>query len=153
MDATAEDLYQMYQGEVLGEIAFAVACGYSDDPVKRDKLLMLRKLETRTKAQIEDWLRARDIFLKPKTDYREAVDLGIRYGIDDWRLNMQRLLAATVQYMPLYQRLLANAEVVDRHLFEKVIAHEEALAEFARGELVGQKDAIEPVRRLLQLPL
>lgn len=143
----------MYQGEVLGEIAFAVACGYSDDPVKRDKLLLLRKLETRTKAQIEDWLWGQDIRLQPQTDYQEAVDLGVRYGIDHWRLNMQKLLAATVQYMPLYQRLLANAEVADRPLFEKVIAHEEALADFARGELVGRKDAIEPVRRLLESPL
>lgn len=143
----------MHHGEVLGEIAFAVACGYSDDPVKRDKLLLLRKLETRTKAQIENWMQRQGISLDANIDYHGAVALGIRYAVDHWRLNMQKLLAATVQYMPLYQRLLTNAEVEDRRLFEKVIAHEKALEQFARGELMGQKDAIEPVRRLLESPL
>ncbi len=143
---------QAYQGEVLGEILFDRLATILDDraePEHADSMRVLATLERRTKEEVAPALTRAGIATAPD---QEQVDLAAALAEGSAQTSWEDLMSATVaitgQFIPLYRRIgeLNPAELAAADL---LVAHEQALREFARAELAGKtSSSLDPVRAL-----
>jgi hypothetical protein len=143
---------QAYQGEVLGEVLFDRLGAILDDRGEAehaDRMRVLATLERRTKEAVAPALTRAGI---PTTPEQEQVDLAAALAEGSAQTSWEDLMSATVaitgQFLPLYRRIgeLNPAELAAADL---LVAHEEALREFAQAELAGDtSSSLNPVRAL-----
>jgi hypothetical protein len=68
-----------------------------------------------------------------------------------WEELMVSFEPITSQYIPLYQRI-AELNPAEREISELLVAHERALAAFARAELAGLgSTSLEPIQALAHM--
>jgi hypothetical protein len=140
LDDLAALWIKAYQGEVSGEILFGGVGARSDDPDHRRKMEVLRLLEARTKeacvpAMIRNGLPTDP---DPKTVI-EAEELAELLAPLPWADFMAAFEPITTEFLAVYRRIGELSES-DRAESELLVAHEEALREFARRELAGRTD-------------
>jgi hypothetical protein len=143
---------QAYQGEILGEILFGRLATILDDrnePAHAEALRVLATLERRTKEEVAPALTRAGL---PTAPDQEQVDLAtaLAEGSADtsWEDLMSATVAITGQFVPLYQRI-GELNPQELAVAELLVAHEEALRDFAKAELAGQtSSSLNPVRAL-----
>jgi hypothetical protein len=140
LDDLAALWIKAYQGEVSGEILFGGVGTRSDDPDHRRKMDVLRLLEARTKeacvpAMVRNGLPTDP---DPKT-VSEAEALAEALAPLPWADFMAAFEPITTEFLAVYHRIGELSET-DRAESELLVAHEEALREFARRELAGRTD-------------
>jgi hypothetical protein len=132
---------QAYQGEVLGEILFDRLATILDDraePEHAAALRVLTTLERRTKEEVAPALTRAGIPTEPD---QEQVDLAAALAEGSANTSWEDLMSATVaitgQFIPLYRRI-GELDPSELSIAELLVAHEEALSDFARAELAGR---------------
>jgi len=151
-DGLAELWVRAYQGEVLGEHLFGGIAEQIGDPDQAAKMRVLATLEQRTKEATAPALERAGIPTDPDPEM-EVLATALLPGAlaMSWSDLMGTIGPITLQYIPLYQRIgvLSPAE---RETADLLVAHEEALREFARAEIAGdQAGSLERITALAHM--
>jgi hypothetical protein len=149
----AEELWvESYQGEVLGEALFGLLADRQQDSLRKHQLEVLTLLERATKELGEPVLRRRDLDLGD-TAATIATAKGYADAVADlpWDKFLGSFGPVTAEFLAKYRQLVDLAEDEDeRAIAEAYVAHEEALAAFARRALGSEPG--EPLDEILALP-
>lgn len=146
-----DDLEQALCSEVYGQAAFSAAAGTARGE-RRSAWRTLERLETQTRARLEEHVTARGQVPRPhRLQAARGVAGGTVMPLLPWSAQMRLLVRATDHYLPIFGRLAeANADGPDGDLFDYALRHELALAAFAAAELRGDAGSLAPVCRLLE---
>jgi hypothetical protein len=150
---SAETLWvESYQGEVLGESLFGALAERQMDPTRRAQLEALTLLERSTKELAEPVFERRGLE-RGDTEASRAYGLQIADGLEgtSWEEFLASFEPITSSFLAKYVELVALApDDAERSIAEAYVAHEHALATFARRAL-RQEDG-EPLEAILALP-
>jgi hypothetical protein len=143
---------ESYQGEVLGEALFSSMADHEEDAEHRNQLEALVLLERSTKQLAEPVFERRALdrgdtaaTVKSATELAEAMA-----GIS-WEEFLASIEPVTEQFLLKYRELVELAtDDFEREIAELYVAHELALAAFARRAL--GKESGEPLELILALP-
>ena len=146
------DLDKALESEVLGELLFQTAAAHANQPEQQEKWLLLARLETQTLHKLQDFLQQNGWQASVSAMTRlGARASGVALGRMPWGLAMRLLRQGTGPFMRTFERMHAHADVQTRGFLAYLLAHEQALAEFARREIEeAGRDALAPVRALLE---
>ncbi|HXQ44793.1 MAG TPA: hypothetical protein VN816_09150 [Acidimicrobiales bacterium] len=132
--------FKAYQGEVSGEVLFGGVADRTDDPDHRKKLDVLRLLEARTREACVPAMDRNGFPTDPDPQtVSDAEALAEAAATLSWADFLGAFEGITTQFLALYRRIGEVAEA-DKAESELLVAHEEALREFARRELAGHTD-------------
>jgi hypothetical protein len=139
---------ECYQGEVLGEAVFGLLATRETDPARRRALEVLTLLERATKDLAEPVFDRRALD-RGDTAATVARVAGMADGVATitWEQFLANFEPVTTEFLAKYRQLVDLAEDdTERDIAEAYVAHEEALAAFARRSL-GQEsgDPLEPI--------
>lgn len=150
---SASDLWvESYQGEVLGEALFGSLAERETDPGRRRQLDVLTMLEKATKEL------ALPVFERRRLDRGDtaatlatAAELAEAAAGISWEEFLGSFDGITTQFLAKYRELVElAADDAERQIAQAYVAHEEALAAFARRELGSEPG--EPLALILALP-
>jgi hypothetical protein len=132
--------FKAYQGEVSGEVLFGAVADRTDDPDHRKKLEVLRLLEARTRQACVPAMERNGFPTDPdQKTVSDAEALAEVAATLSWADFLGAFESITTQFLALYRRI-GEVAVADKAESELLVAHEEALREFARRELAGHTD-------------
>lgn len=149
----ADELWlESYQGEVLGETLFGLLAERENDPTRRHQLEVLTRLEQSTKLLAEPVLDRRQI---GRVDVAEPVSnakaLAEALVAVTWQDFAASILPVTTEFLAKYHELVDMAtDGAELDVAQAYVAHEEALATFAR-RASGQEPG-DPLEAILALP-
>lgn len=149
----ADELWvESYQGEVLGEALFGLLAVCQEDPVRRGELEVLTVLERSTKELAEPVLDARGLDRGDTAAIvASAEEMAVTVAGISWAQLLGSIEPVTATFLATYEELVGLSEdPAERSVAEAYVAHERALASFARRSL-GEEDG-EPLERILALP-
>ena len=143
---------ESYQGEVIGETLFGRLADAEEDAGRRGQLEVLTLLERATKELAEPVFERRGLDRgDTAASVTAAVELADALAMMSWAEFLASILPVTDEFLAKYHRLVDLAEdEAERRVAEAYVAHEEALAAFARRAL-GQEEG-EPLQLILALP-
>jgi hypothetical protein len=128
---------QAYQGEVLGEVLFGGIADRLDDAEHAGKMRVLATLELRTKEAVAPALERAGVPTQPDAEMVGVAEaLAADSANHTWRELMTSIDLVTGQFIPLYGRI-GELDPSERETADLLVAHEEALRDFARAELAG----------------
>jgi hypothetical protein len=141
--------FKAYQGEVSGEVLFGIVAASAEDPDHRRKMELLTRLEERTKQACVPAMVRNGLSSEPDAQtVRDAEALAEVVVTLPWTEFLSAFESITTQFIALYERIGVLADA-DRAESELLVAHETALAEFARRELAGRsEDSTELIEAL-----
>jgi hypothetical protein len=136
-DEAAALWVESYQGEVLGEAYFARMRDLATDPVQKDKIDYLVRLERSTKELLAPALERRGLSTEPDRAIVEAMS-----GLDsyDWTSMLEGVRPVAANFLVKYRRLAELAGDDDHEVTSGLVAHELALDNFCECELTGHSD-------------
>jgi hypothetical protein len=149
---TADELWvESYQGEVLGEALFGTLAEREDDPDRRHQLQTLALLERATKELAEPVFERRALDRGDTTaTVNTATEMADAVTGMTWEQFLGSFEPVTSQFLAKYQELVTLSSEPEEHaIAEAYVAHERALAAFARRAL-GQEDG-DPLEPILAL--
>lgn len=141
------DLYEIYKSEVMGEALFKVAAALSLNASRKLKWSSLAKLETQTKERYLDHVGAAESY--PYLSKVVGYVFGILFVALPWKTSLKLLGDGTQPFLEVFTRLLEHSSDVDKAFYRYVVAHEEAIAEFAVLELQGNINSLAPINALI----
>lgn len=146
------DLDKIYHSELFGESLFDTAARWSGSTDQRMKWMKLKDLETQTKARLLAFLQASGQQARlPRLAKPSGKILGVCMGLFPWSVSMLLLEHGTASFLRVFERLEQHASSETKAFFAYVVAHERAIAEFARRERRGQRgNSLMPITKLLQ---
>jgi hypothetical protein len=140
--------FKAYQGEVSGETLFASIARVTEDPEIRRKMELLARLERKTRQACMPAMVRNGFPTDPDPQtLKNAEVLGEVAASMPWADLMASFEPITSQFVVLYKRIGEVSEA-DRAESELLVAHENALLEFARREIAGRRDSSEPIEAL-----
>jgi hypothetical protein len=141
-----------FQGEVLGESAYAVAARLTWVPRRRQKWEALRQLETQTRKCLAQALQREGIPARATLVLQVAGALvGLLAALAPWRLTMGLLGRAITVTQRWFAHVAQETAVDDLNLLQYLVAHERVQGEFVRRERAGDEaGSLTPILRLLQ---
>lgn len=148
----AELWVESYQGEVLGEALFGLLAERQEDPEHRYQLEVLTLLERATKGLAEPVFEKRGLD-RGDTASTTAIAKEMADALADtsWVDFLQSFEPITSEFLAKYRELVElSVDDTERDIAEQYVAHELALAAFARRAL-GQEGG-EPLELILALP-
>ena len=149
----ADELWvESYQGEVLGETLFGLLAEREEEPTRRHQLEMLTLLERSTRGLAEPVLDQREL---ARGDTAASVSNAKLFAdaLADvtWEDRAASILPVTEEFLAKYRQLVALAvDDAELDVAKAYVAHEEALATFAR-RASGQESG-DPLEEILALP-
>ena len=152
MSSARELWVESYQGEVLGEAFFGWMADHELEPEHRYQLEVLTQLEAATKQLAEPLFERRGY---ERGDSEATAENGRQLAAASaeasWEDVMAAVLPVTDVFLAKYQELVElSVDDAERDIALAYVAHEEALASFARRS-IGQEDG-EPLQLILALP-
>ena len=153
-DTFSAGIMEMYQGEVIGEVALDIMLGFFDDPDQRYRVAVMLQLETETKERLKPLVAALggDV-AEDAAGFEKGAAIAKTWSQQSWDEVMGWFQAELPKYVRFFEKLETDARVEDRELLGRVTAHEKALEEFAARELGGRgHESLEPVLALLERP-
>jgi hypothetical protein len=153
LDMRADELWvESYQGEVLGETLFGLLAEREDDPSRRHQLEVLTLLERSTKVLAEPVLEGRQL---DHGDTAESI-ANAKVFADAleamaWEDFAASILPVTTEFLAKYRELVElSVDSTELDVANAYVAHEEALATFARR--ASGQEAGDPLEAILDLP-
>jgi hypothetical protein len=149
----ADDLWvESYQGEVLGETLFGLLAEREHEPTRRHQLEVLTRLERSTKVLAEPVLAHRRIDRgDTAASVSNATELADALATLAWEDFAASILPVTAEFLAKYHELVELAvDAAELDVARAYVAHEEALATFAR-RASGQESG-DPLDEVLALP-
>jgi hypothetical protein len=150
---SAHELWvESYQGEVLGETLFGLMAEREDDLTRRRQLEVLTLLERATKELAEPVFNRRALdWGDTAATVASAIELADAVAAMTWQEFLSSFEPITTQFLTKYRQLVELADDdAERSIAEAYVAHEEALARFARRAL-GQESG-DPLEDIFALP-
>ena len=150
-----EDLMEMYQGEVIGEVAFNRMLSQFEDPDHRFKVAVMLQLETETKARLRPAMVELGLDLT-EAETARAQGEGLAQILEgkSWHEAMLVLRDALVPYVERYREITAEAPASYRELAQSMVTHEESLHRFAELEIAGEDEkSLDGIVAQLVFPL
>lgn len=150
-----EQLSEMYQGEVIGEVAINELLPRYEDPIQHYKLATILQLETETKARLRPVLMELGIDLAEHADARQSGhDMAVAVEGLDWQAMMSALRDGIKPFVDRYVEIAAGAPQEYKAVAESMVVHEQSLYSFIVRELAGEGDeAIGAIIDQLQFKL
>lgn len=141
-----------YRGEVRGEALFAALATTFASDGRSGELEVLRDLEHGMAAALRPLLERDGVDGGDDDRSRtQGTDAAATVAESSWQEFLGLFEATTSDALDRYRRLRALAATADGPLIDVLVAHEEALREFARCHLSGKaSSALEPVRSVLE---
>jgi hypothetical protein len=141
-----------YQGEVLGELLFGGIAEQLADPDQSAAMRVLATLERRTKEATAPALVRAGVSTDPDPEMEVMATALIPGALAmTWGDLMGTIGPITEQYIPLYQRI-GELSPAERDTADLLVAHEQALREFAAAEIAGDRaSSLEPIRALAHM--
>jgi hypothetical protein len=143
---------ESYQGEVLGEALFGSMAEREPEPERRRQLQVLTLMERATKELAEPVFErgSLDRGNTPKT-LADAAELADGVAQMTWREFLGSIPPVTATFLAKYRRLVdLSFDEQERKIAEAYVAHELALAAFAR-RCLGEEPG-DPLEQILSLP-
>lgn len=129
-----------YQGEVSGEALFGGLASLTDDLDHRRKWEVLRELEARTREACVGAMKRNGLPMEPDPEVVTEAEARAEAGSSlTWNDLMSFFEPITTEFIAVYRRI-GELATADRAEADLLVAHEEALREFARRELAGRPD-------------
>lgn len=148
----ADELWvESYQGEVLGEALFGLLAEREQDPERKQQLEVLTLLERATKELAEPLLASKGIDEGDSAStVNTAKELADAVAAMSWEEFLGSFEPVVSDFLAKYRELVELARDDDeRAVAQAYVAHEQALAAFARRSL-GQESG-EPLAEILAL--
>ena len=155
MDEFKQGLFEMYQGEVIGEVAFNRLLSQFQDPDHRFKVAVMLQLETETKARLRPAMVELGLDLTEAESARTQGE-GLAEILEgkNWNEAMLILRDALVPYVERYREITAEAPASYRELAQSMVTHEESLHRFAELEIAGDVEkSLDGIVAQLVFPL
>jgi len=134
-------LVEAYRGELLGEAFFAGLAEHCDDASRRDKLLVLARVESHTASQLRPLVDAAGIDVgDPGVPARDGRELASASAAQAWPVLLEGLRSALPAFLDKFLRLQAIARDPKDRVLADLVAHEQAIDRFAAEELDGHGD-------------
>jgi len=144
----------LYQGEVLGEAVFARFAARESDPMRRYKWESLLQLESETKVRLRPFLARLGLSISDADVKDRADGFAQNYSTTPWADQMKTLIEVTDFFLGKFREVAAFAPEGDRSITQSMIAHEQAIQDFAKLELAGNaRSSIDAVVAQLKFPL
>jgi hypothetical protein len=153
MDVDTNALWrESYQGEVLGETLFGILAENEHDPDRRHELEIVTLLESATKGIAESLFDRREM---DRGDLETTIAAAKQFAegamASKWEDFAGAVLAATGTFLEKYHTLVELAsDDEERQIAEAYVAHEEALATWARRAMGAEEG--DPLAEILALP-
>jgi hypothetical protein len=125
-----------YQGEVLGEALFGRFADQIDDEEHKAKMRVLATLERRTKESIAPALERAGLSTEPDPESLRTAEALSSAACTPWKDLLATFEPITSQFCAMYRRI-GELDPAERETAELLVAHELALANFARAEIAG----------------
>ena len=150
-----EQLLELYQGEVIGEVLFNAMLDMYPDADHRYKSATMLQLETETKARLRPALTELGANLTELEASREIGNSFVEAIKDkDWADAMQVISDGVTPYVERYREIAANAPAEYREVVLSMVEHEESLQQFTSEEAAGNgEQGLQRIIRQLQYPL
>jgi hypothetical protein len=151
-DGLEELWIKAYQGEILGELLFGGIADGLEDPDQAAAMRTLATLERRTKEAVAPALQRAGISTDadPETEALAAALLPGALALS-WGELMATVGPITAQYIPLYRRI-GELSPSEQETAGLLVAHEEALRDFAGGEIAGDRArSLQPIMALAHM--
>ncbi|MBJ8554233.1 MULTISPECIES: hypothetical protein [Acinetobacter] len=144
------DLNCAMESEVLGELLFITAADYTKSSEQKFKWQLLAKLETQTLERLQFYLQQNGQTAYVRSHIKlQAKISGIAMAKLPWKLAMYLLKQGTNPFIKVFERMDHKADRPSQDFFKYLLAHEYAIAEFARLELQGE--SIKSIKLLFDL--
>ena len=146
------DLNIALESEILGELIFLNAAQHARSIEQQQKWKTLAQLETQTLQRLEDFLaqQGHTASIRPHIKL-QAKASGIAMAKLPWKVAMHLLKQGTKPFMETFERINQHADATTQEFLRYLLAHEQALAEFATQELKGNsRHSLVAVERLLK---
>lgn len=137
MDKTrpSDDLVEALKCEVLGESSLRMAARLTLNTERRQKVEVMRQLETQTKNRILDYFQRNNLEVPSMSGVvLKGTILGMLFPLSPWKGIVDNTIKETDHYLVLFNRLEENAAEKDKELFQYIVAHEEGIKRFAQLE-------------------
>ena len=133
------DLRELYQGEVMGEVVIEELLRLFDAPAQQAKLGAILQLETETKARLRPAVLelGLPLFSEQETLEEAKAAAGALAGLD-WSQVMSAMLEQLHPVIERYQEIADKAPDAYKELAQSMVVHEQALLDFATGEVRGE---------------
>ena len=147
----SDRLERAYVGEIFGETLFSVMAKSTADVTRRSKLTVLARLEARMQLVLRPMMESHDIGIPDRSEHDErAQSAAAALNDEPWEVFLREFEPSTTRTLEGYQRLRESAPDPDDPVLLALVAHEEALREFARAELLGEGNrSLSPVSAVL----
>ncbi|MDM1019979.1 hypothetical protein QSV37_06610 [Acinetobacter sp. VNK23] len=146
------DLNTALESEILGELIFLNAAKHARSAEQQQKWQTLAQLETQTLQRLQDFLKQQGQTASIRFHLKlQAKASGIAMAKLPWKLAMHLLKQGTNPFMATFERMNQHADANTQDFLKYLLAHEQALAEFATQELKGNStNSLEAVFKLLK---
>ncbi|KXZ71241.1 hypothetical protein AVENLUH13518_01437 [Acinetobacter venetianus] len=147
-----EDLNSAMESEVLGELLFLTAAKHTKSCEQQYKWNLLATLETQTLERLQIYLQqnGQTTFVRSHIKLQAKIS-GLAMAKLPWKLAMHLLKQGTNPFIKVFERMDYKADRHSQDFFKYLLAHEYAIAEFARLELKGESTkSIKPVFNLIE---
>lgn len=150
------DLARLVESEALGEGFFATAARLSGNDLERRAWGSLRDLEIQTQAGVRSFLERAE--LPGRAQNRLASTAGVSGAtglrLTPFRTRLKVIRHGTDRYLPAFHRLADHYSGTEHAaFFDYVVAHELAIISFTTDALAEERQALDPVLRLLDQPV
>lgn len=150
------DVRRLVESEELGEAYFGTAARLARSEEQRRCWAALRDLEIRTNRAVARFVDRAELVVASTNRAARAAGTSAGAGgllIPD-AIHLRLLKAGTRRYLPAFRRLADYYRGTDNaSFFDYVVNHELAIIAYAEGALRGDRNALDPVLRLLDQPL
>lgn len=146
------DLNIALESEILGELIFLNAAQHARFIEQQQKWKKLAQLETQTLQRLGDFLvqQGHTASIRPHIKL-QAKASGIAMAKLPWKVAMHLLKQGTKPFMETFERMNQHADATTQEFLRYLLAHEQALAEFATQELKGNsRHSLVAVEKLLK---
>ncbi|MCU4377824.1 hypothetical protein [Acinetobacter haemolyticus] len=147
-----QDLNTALESEILGEIIFLNAAKHTRSTEQQYKWLVLAQLETQTLHKLQQFMIQNGHTAKIRAHIKlQAKASGIAMAKLPWKVAMHLLKQGTKPFMETFERMNQHTDAQTQTFLQYLLAHEQALAEFATQELMGNSESsLDAVEKLLK---
>jgi hypothetical protein len=141
---------ESFEGEILGETLFGLLAARETDEQRRAHLELLTRLESATKELARPVIERRGLAVDVDRTVATATAMAEATTSLEWHDFLASLEPATKSFLDKYRTLVELvSDDEERRIAEAYVAHERALAAFARRALGREAgDPEEPIRSL-----
>jgi hypothetical protein len=149
-DTRSALLRQAYEGEITGEAMFRRLGDFAKTDHQRRATELLADLESVTGDELLPVVTRHAVPFDRDSAWREGEALTSKIIAGGWVNYFERVLPMAEEALMGMRTLHEMSDDLDRMATARLVAHEEAFLDFARREVAGAPDSLDPLVRYLE---